>query len=222
MNRRQLLIVGLVLAAIAGISIFSLDGALAVRLRPHAATNAAAVAPFMNGVELLFGFALSKFATGYAIVLAAVALLPFRRSRPFAWGLLFVGITHLATRLIAGVLKNVFLRSRPFEALAGGGWRDAFFVPGGSSFPSGHAAHFWALFFAVAIAFPKLRIPALILAIGVSMARVAVNDHYVSDVVASAAIAALVSVACARIMRISHMAAPPQATVAVASAPVTP
>jgi membrane-associated phospholipid phosphatase len=92
-------------------------------------------------------------------------------------------------------LKNVFLRTRPFQG------EDKFFVEGGSSFPSGHAAHFWGLFFAIAIAFPRLRIPFLILAIFVSIARVVVNDHYVGDVIGSAAIAALVAYALALAFR---------------------
>jgi membrane-associated phospholipid phosphatase len=133
-------------------------------------------------------------------VIAALVLFAWRRFRREAWLLLFVGVSHLSTRLIAGVSKNVFLRARPAEAVVQSGWQDRFFIDGGSSFPSGHAAHFWALFFAVALAFPKLRIPAFLLAVFVSVARVAVNDHYASDVLASAAIAALVSYAFARLI----------------------
>jgi membrane-associated phospholipid phosphatase len=43
-----------------------------------------------------------------------------------------------------------------------------------------------------------LRIPALVLAIAVSISRIVVNDHYVGDVLASAAIAALVAGALVR------------------------
>jgi len=85
------------------------------------------------------------------------------------------------------------LRPRPFEAFTGAQWHDRFFVQGSSSFPSGHGAHFWGFFFAIAIAFPRYRVPFLILALAISLARVLVNDHYVGDVVASAAIAAFVA-----------------------------
>lgn len=144
----------------------------------------------MTAIEYVFLFPLSKFAFGALILLAALVLFPFARRRHTAWLLLFVSLSQLLTRLVAGVLKNVFLRTRPYEGLD-----DRWFVDGGSSFPSGHAAHFWGLVFAIAVAFPKLRIPALILAILVSLARVAVNDHYLGDVIGSAAIAALITCA---------------------------
>lgn len=188
-----MLITGAVLTALTLLAIFLLDAPLAAWIAPSAAANHAVANPFMNVVEFAFGFPLSKWATGLAILLAGLVLFPFRRR--VARLLLFVAATELIGRLLAGVLKNVFLRARPSEPLAG-----QFFVDGGSAFPSGHAAHFWALFFALAVAFPRLRIPALILAVLVSIARVVVNDHFAGDVLGSAAIAAFVCYACARIM----------------------
>lgn len=200
MTVRAVCISGVVLACITVLIMFTIDGPIARAVQPHAAANARIVNVPVTALEILFGFPLSKFATGFALVLAALVLFAVARGRTTARLLLFVGLTHLVIRLVAGVSKNVFLRARPDEALLAGGWRDAFFVDGGSSFPSGHAAHFWALFFALAVAFPKLRIPALVLAVFVSAARVVVNDHYVSDVVASAAIAALLTCGMARLL----------------------
>lgn len=151
------------------------------------------VNPPMTAIEYAFGFPVSKWLTGLVLLLIAAALAFVARWRPLAWLFLFIALSQLLTRLIAGVLKNVFERHRPFQALAGDGYADRWFVDGGSSFPSGHAAHFWGLFFALAIVFPRTRIPALLLALFVSLSRVLVNDHYVSDVVGSAAIAALVT-----------------------------
>ncbi len=188
MSVRAVLTTGLVLAVLAAVAIFTLDAPLAALLQPHVASNRNLFNPLVTVLEIAFGFPVSKFLTGAVLTLAALVLFAWKRFRGLARPLLFLGVTHLTARLIAGVLKNVFLRARPAE----GG---AFFVDGGSSFPSGHAVHFWALFFALAIAFPRLRIPALVLALFVSAARVGVNDHYASDVVASAAIAALVSYA---------------------------
>lgn len=146
------------------------------------------VNPVITVIEYAFGFPISKWLTGFVLLLVAIVLFFAARWRPAAWLLLFVALSQLATRLIAGVLKNVFERTRPYQ-----GPDDRWFVDGGSSFPSGHAAHFWGLFFALAIAFPRTRVPALILAVFVSLSRVAVNDHYLSDVAGSAAIAALVT-----------------------------
>lgn len=197
MTQRRLLVWGLALAAVAALSVWTIDRAIALALQPFAADNGAMLHPIVSAIEIVFAFPISKFATGLALVAAALVMFAVARWRPAAWLVLFVGVSHLVTRLIAGVLKNVFLRARPDEALASA---DRFFVSGGSSFPSGHAAHFWALFFALAVAFPKLRIPALVLALFVSVARVAVNDHYVSDVIASAAIAAFVTAGCSLVI----------------------
>ena len=187
MSPRQVLLSGVVLLLLTLLAIFLIDVPAAASIAPSARSTESAIHSTMTAIELVFGFPISKFATGAAIVLAGFVLFPFVKYRRTAWLLLFVGVTHFMTRLIAGVLKNVFLRKRPYEGSA------EFFVDGGSAFPSGHAAHFWALFFALAIAFPRLRIPALVLAVLVSVARVAVNDHYVGDVLASAAISAFVA-----------------------------
>ncbi|HYH09678.1 MAG TPA: phosphatase PAP2 family protein [Thermoanaerobaculia bacterium] len=193
MTLRQVVLSAVVLTALTLLAVFLIDGPVALQVQGIVPAAKAAVNPFVTAVELLFGFPLSKFATGAFLVLLSLALFPVARLRSTAWAILYLGVTHLTARLIAGVLKNVFLRARPYEAVAGSEWQDRFFIEGGSSMPSGHAAHFWALFFAVTFTFPRLRIPALILAILVSISRVVVNDHYVSDVLASAVIAAFVS-----------------------------
>jgi membrane-associated phospholipid phosphatase len=107
--------------------------------------------------------------------------------------LLFIGCAQFVTRIAAGTLKGVFERLRPFEVIEAGNWDWNFFGGHGSSFPSGHAAHFWGLFFPLAFLFPRYRIPFLIIPIFISVARVGVNDHWCSDVLASSAIAAAIT-----------------------------
>src|SRR5438045_7254340 len=109
--------------------------------------------------------------------------------------LLFIGAPHVVTRLVAGVLKNVFHRLRPFEVIQAGNWDWKFFGDQGSSFPSGHSAHFWGLFFPLLFLFPRYRLPLLIVPVFISVARVGVNDHWCSDVIASAGLAALFTLA---------------------------
>ena len=197
MTIRRVMMWGAVYAALAGLAVYTIDGAVAASLQSSAERNRGFVNPFITVLEYLFAFPLSKFATGFAVVAASLVAFSVRKWRGTARLLLFVGVTHLVARLVAGVFKNVFLRVRPADALVTGQWRDQFFVEGGSSFPSGHSAHFWALFFALAVAFPRLRIPAFVLAVLVSLARVVVNDHYVSDVLASASISAFAAALCA-------------------------
>ncbi|HEY0156699.1 MAG TPA: phosphatase PAP2 family protein [Thermoanaerobaculia bacterium] len=190
MEPRRVLKWASVLSILALLAVLLVDRPLAVALQPSARQAQAATGPAMHVLELAFGFPISKFLTGAVLLLAAAALFPFRRYRRAAWLLTLLGLAQLTTRLAAGVLKNVFLRPRPFEALDTGAWD---FFTAGSSFPSGHAAHFWPFFFVSMLAFPRWRIPLLVLAIAVSISRVVVNDHFLGDVLGSAAIAALVS-----------------------------
>jgi membrane-associated phospholipid phosphatase len=102
-------------------------------------------------------------------------------------------MSHVTARFVADILKPPFSRLRPFEALGSDGWHGRWFAAVGNSFPSGHAVHFWSLFFPLAVLFPRWRVPLVVLPVLVSAARVVVNDHYLSDILASAAIAALVT-----------------------------
>ncbi|HEX8412164.1 MAG TPA: phosphatase PAP2 family protein [Thermoanaerobaculia bacterium] len=198
MTQRQVLYAGGAFAVATLLCIFLVDGVVAVAAQSFSREFLKGVGAFMHGLELAFLFPLSKWASGAVLLLAAVIAVPFRRN--LAWALLFVGLSQLTTRLVAGVLKNVFNRPRPFEALADGVWSDAFFTTG-SAFPSGHAAHFWGFYFALVLLWPRGRWMLLILPVLASAARVVVNDHYVSDVVASAAIAAIVTLGLAKLFR---------------------
>lgn len=193
---RQLLIVAFAAAVLALVAIVFVDRPAARALQHSAPQSRAVAGPVMNGIELAFGFPLSKFLTGAVILIVAGALFPFARHRSTAWLLTLLGAAQLTTRLVAGMVKNVFLRPRPFEMLAG---TAPDFFTAGSSFPSGHAAHFWPLFFVAAVAFPRWRVPALLLALFVSISRVLVNDHYIGDVTASASLAAMITYGFARL-----------------------
>lgn len=189
---RRVLQWSVVLTLLTLLSIFLLDRPIAVALAPSETTMQSITGPVIHAIEVVFGFPISKFLTGAVILVVALALFPFARFRETARILLFVAAAQLTTRLVAGVLKNVFLRPRPFETYTG-------FFTDGSSFPSGHAAHFWPFFFAALIAFPRWRIPLLILTLFVSLSRVFVNDHFLGDVLASGALAAIITYAYARV-----------------------
>ncbi|HKO57093.1 MAG TPA: phosphatase PAP2 family protein [Thermoanaerobaculia bacterium] len=187
MPKRRVLLWAIGLLIATALSIFLIDRPLAAAVAHLSPSLESIASGFVTGLEYLFLFNLSKFASGALVALIGLALM-FKR-RQLGQALLFIGVAQLTTRLITGVLKNVFARPRPFEGPG------AFFT-GGSSFPSGHAAHFWGFYFAVAlVAPPRYRWPLLAIAILGSTARVMANDHYLSDVLASAAIAAVVALA---------------------------
>jgi membrane-associated phospholipid phosphatase len=182
------------------VAIFLVDGPVAVAMQDASPGLLRAIGRAVTALEIVFGFPISKYLSGAVVVLIGIVLAPFARHRPLAWSFAFVGLSQLTTRLVAGVLKTVFGRLRPYETLADGVWNDAWFVDDGNAFPSGHAAHFWGFWFALALLLPRWRWPLLLVPVFTSFARVAVNDHYVGDVLGSAAVAALLTLGYARMM----------------------
>lgn len=106
-----------------------------------------------------------------------------------AAGYIFVAVG--VSGLIATILKRVIGRARPMHYEEHGAF---YFQPFSdasyASFPSGHSTTSGAIFAAVAIFFPKLRYPALVLAVWLGFSRVLVGAHYPSDVVAGVAFGA--------------------------------
>ena len=68
-----------------------------------------------------------------------------------------------------------------------------------TSFPSGHATTIWACGVALAILFPRWRLLWYALAILVSMSRVIIGAHYLSDVLAGAYVAVMTVLVLARL-----------------------
>lgn len=195
MTSRQVLYAAVALTLLAVLCVFTVDGPVAMAARDLSRDAQRAVGAFTTAVEIAFAFPIGKFLLG--LVLIAIGLVMRKR---VGWAMVFIGASHVTARFLAGVLKTVFARIRPYEAITAAGWKDDWFADVGNAFPSGHAAHFWGFFFPLAMLFPRWRIPLLILPLLVSASRVLVNDHYVSDVVGSAAIAAFVTLGFAKLL----------------------
>jgi membrane-associated phospholipid phosphatase len=193
MNRRQISYSIAVALALVFLSIFFFDQPIAAFAQKAGGRSSAILLQGISFLEVISGFPIDRFALSYALLGAGLILFCWRSTRPAAWMLLFIGCAQFVTRIAAGTLKNVFNRLRPFEVIEAGNWDWNFFGDRGSSFPSGHAAHFWGLFFPLAFLFPRYRIPLLIVPLFISVARVGVNDHWCSDVIASSAIAAAIT-----------------------------
>jgi len=192
-HRRALLVAALAAGASCVVAIVAVDGPLAVALRSLAPEVERGIQSFVGVCELVFAFGISPYLYGGLLLVAGVVAFRATKSRLVPWALLFVGLSHVTARFVADILKPPFSRLRPFEALASEGGHDTWFAAVGNSFPSGHAVHFWSLFFPLAVLFPRWRAALVVLPVLLSAARVAVNDHYLSDVLASASLAALVT-----------------------------
>jgi membrane-associated phospholipid phosphatase len=140
---------------------------------------------------------ISNFLLGPVLMLAA-ALLIALRSPALGWPLLYVGAVQFSTTVIADLAKPQIGRLRPHEVLAGAG--DTWFV-GANSFPSGHAAFYAGLFFPLILLFPRWSLMLMVPPLFVAAARVISHDHYLSDVSASLALAALMTIAFSFVLR---------------------
>jgi membrane-associated phospholipid phosphatase len=193
MNRRQIGYSVLVSLVLTLLSIFFLDQPIAAFVQKAGGRSSAVLQQGTSFLEVISGFPISKYALTFALLAVGLVLFAWKFTRSAAWILLFVGCAQFVTRIAAGTLKNVFERLRPFEVIQAGNWDWKFFDGHGNSFPSGHAAHFWGLFFPLAFLFPRYRIPLLLIPLFISVARVGVNDHWCSDVLGSIAIAAAIT-----------------------------
>jgi membrane-associated phospholipid phosphatase len=193
MNRRQLGYSVLIALVLTLLSIFFLDQPVAAFVQHAGGRDSVILQEGTRWLEVASGFPIDRYFLTYLLGAAGVLLFIWKSSRSAAWMLLFIASAHIVTRLVAGSLKNVFHRLRPFEVIQAGNWDWKFFGDHGSSFPSGHSAHFWGFFFPLAFLFPKYRLPLLIIPVFISIARPGVNDHWSSDVIASAGLAALIT-----------------------------
>jgi membrane-associated phospholipid phosphatase len=193
MNRRQLLYSALVAVVLTLLGIFFFDQPVAAFVQRVGGRQSVVLQEGTHWLEIVTGQTIDRYFLTYVLLGLAALLFISKASRSIAWILLFVGTAQVVTRLTAGVLKNVFERLRPFQVIEAGNWDWKFFSGHGNAFPSGHSAFFWGLFFPLAYLFPRYRLPLLIVPIFITIARPGVNDHWCSDVIASAGLAAFIT-----------------------------
>lgn len=109
------------------------------------------------------------------------------------------GLAFLVASGLNALLKAAFERPRP--PLADGELTASVALPGSHSFPSGHAMTAFAAATAVAALRPSLRWPALGLATVIAVSRPYLGVHYWTDVVAGAALGAIIGLAVAILLR---------------------
>ncbi len=199
MSGRALAITAAVCALIALISIFAFDQSIAMSVHNSGFENAAF---FVDGREFLDFFTgrglvgsnvgLGQFLLGGVFVVVGLITLAIRRTSFIARALVFAGAVQWVTIEAAWQIKEVFGRMRPYQLIEKNDWSHIWFM-GSNSFPSGHNAFFWGLFVPLMYAFPRWRIPLLIVPVFIALSRVDENYHFVSDVLSSISLACLVT-----------------------------
>ncbi len=156
------------------------------------------VRTFILSVQAHWGVWIAQFvsAVGYGLVNAAIAaaLMAFGlvagRPREKVAGRLGL-FAVIAGGLLVQVLKHLFCRTRPLAEGAGRFFADFPCLGKGSgliSFPSGHSVTVFALAYVLSRAYPKGSVAFYGLAILVALSRVYLARHFLSDVVAGAAV----------------------------------
>lgn len=151
-------------------------------------------APFFEGLSKALSF-LGE--AGMFWILLTLALMAFKKTRRDG---IYCGVSILLTFIVVNlIIKPLVFRTRPydlFETLVPLG-----VVPHDGSFPSGHSANAfscaWVLFRRAkttrAAAVRKIGVPALILAILISLSRIYSTIHFPTDVLVGALIGIVMS-----------------------------
>jgi membrane-associated phospholipid phosphatase len=198
MNRRFLLTTALIAASLIALGLLLLDTPLAHWIHDSGMANAAVFNAGLTFFDTLLGLRISYWlAAGVLIPLAMLGVVFaafIRLPRALAPTLLLAGITQALTIGLMMLGKNAFGRLRPMQLFESGDWSALWFV-GGGSFPSGHASFYFGLFLPLAAAAPRAwqRAALVSLPVYVAAARLDMERHFLSDVAASALIAACVA-----------------------------
>jgi membrane-associated phospholipid phosphatase len=132
---------------------------------------------------------ISDFLLGPILMIAGTVLLVLRSTRRNGWMSLYVGAVQLTCVVVADLLRPLIGRLPPREAIAGvDTW-----LAGGTSFPSEHTAFYAGLFFPLMLIAPRWTFLFAIPPLFIAASQVLENEHYLSDISAALALAALVS-----------------------------
>jgi membrane-associated phospholipid phosphatase len=126
--------------------------------------------------------------TGICVLVAgSIITLAVTRLRSYATIFLVLTVTHLLSRHASLWVKTATGRLRPSQWLEQGG--DTFWRDGGFSFPSGHVLLFASIVLPLVVIYPRTR-PLLAVVAFAMLARLAVNAHFLSDVIGGLAVVA--------------------------------
>ncbi|MBO9663841.1 phosphatase PAP2 family protein [Dokdonella sp.] len=193
-NRRLLVVVAAIAATSFAAGLLGLDRPLAEWIRASGIENATVFADGLGALDFVSGMHVWFWLAGCVTLAIGAAGLMLRRGRQWPRALVGAALVQFATlaTMIAG--KNHFGRLRPHQVLDGGDWSHVWFA-GGGSFPSGHSAFYFGLLLPLAATcrLPWLRAVLLAIPLFVVAARVDLAKHFLSDVSASALIAAAYS-----------------------------
>jgi membrane-associated phospholipid phosphatase len=129
--------------------------------------------------------------TLFMIMVVLALLTPLRRGMSraalvsFGTRIQYIFLSVALSVFIGEIIKGVVGRGRPFVSGAADPFHYSHFAwtPAYASFPSGHATTSFALAFAVAALWPRLRTVMIVYAVAICASRLVLLAHHASDVV---------------------------------------
>lgn len=150
--------------------------------------------PFLTAVMLAFTY---MGEVGAIWIAAAAVLLAFRKTRPC--GVVLAAALIIDFLVVNLALKNIVARPRPFtvsEELLAFLEQIEYKLPSGWSFPSGHAAVSFCAAAVLTCFYKGKGAWSIAAAALIAFSRLYLGVHYLTDVLAGAAIGALIGVLC--------------------------
>ena len=138
--------------------------------------------------------------TKWYLIASAVLFVFFRflwRQKLQAMRSLFVFASLSVAGILLHIIKWLAGRNRPINLFDHGYYGFNFFGTGyeTTSFPSGHAQTIFTFATALSLIFPRFSIPLFFVALMVGLSRVILTAHYLSDVIAGAAVGIICTLA---------------------------
>lgn len=189
MSRPQLLVLALASAILAVLAVLFVDAPLALWVARY--EQAGFWQPIVRVLEVVVGVEPFDLAVPIVLALGAIVTVASRRWYAQSRRWMFLALAYLVARNVMMWAKLFSGRLRPHQWIKIGG---AMFghVGWGVSFPSGHVTLFGGLLIPLAVAVPRLR-PALVIVPFIMLARIAVQAHFLSDVLGGLALVSLVA-----------------------------
>lgn len=199
MRTNELRTIAIAMALLAALSIAFVDEPLALAIEGTTIEDNRILQGGTWLLDWITGKEIWRYLLAALLAVPGLALMAMPKHRRLGAMLAFVGLVNGLASLVVALAKPVLGRVRPDEVFDEGadpGW----FV-GGSSFPSGHTAFYFGLCLPLAWLFPRWRAAWLSIALFIGLARIDANEHYLADVCTSIALACVLTLLVARVLR---------------------
>ncbi|MGH8174101.1 MAG: phosphatase PAP2 family protein [Rhodanobacteraceae bacterium] len=202
MDRRLLLWTAAISALLVAAGLLFLDRPIAEFVRAAGIEQARVFAIGIAALDAITALSVWIWGIGCVALAAGLVGLALRRDDRWPRALIAAAVVQFASLETMILGKETFGRVRPHQVLESGDWSHVWFA-GGSSFPSGHSAFYFGLLLPLAAACPIrwLRIVLIAIPVYVVLARLDLHKHFLSDVSASALVAAIYSLIVATLIR---------------------